>query len=106
MAAEEAAALGIDPVALGLTGEAAQADEEGGLWPWHLPALEAWLRVAGQLKAVVVGGGLARSRLLWLGLDAAGARAALEMAGTPLVPGLWDELQAIAAGAAEELNRS
>lgn len=48
---------------------------------------------------------MAPGRLVWLGLDAAGAKAALDLAGTTLAEGDWERVQAIAAGAAEELNR-
>lgn len=83
---------------------APQAGDEVEVWDWHLPALRAWPAVAGQW-AVAALGGLGGARLLWLGLDAARVKAALEMAGVAPDEALWEMLQTMAEGAAEELNR-
>ncbi len=74
------------------------------VWEEHLPAVAAWTVVSKQWRTIAIGGGLGPGRVRWVGLDAAGARAALEMAGVTLAPGDWGRLETIAAGAAEELN--
>lgn len=74
------------------------------VWPWHLPALEAWDAVSGQWAVVAVPGGMGPGRLLWMGLDAARAQAALALAGHALALDDWNRLREIARGAAEVLN--
>lgn len=70
-----------------------------GIWWFHLPAFEAWQAVSGEWAVAVGMGGIVR-----LGLDAARAKAALELAGIALDPADWPRLRQIAEGAAEVLN--
>lgn len=77
--------------------------EDDGLWPDHLPAWRAWCAVSGQWRTQVVAG-LETVRVIWLGLDYGAARAALELAGLAMTPGLWSEVRLIEQGAIEELN--
>lgn len=75
------------------------AEEARGLWEEHIPAWNAWVEVSGQWRAVA---GLERA--LWIGLDYAAARAALDLAGVVVTPEVWADLRAIEEGAIKELN--
>jgi len=50
-------------------------------------------------------GGLEGGRLAWLGLDYAGVRAALDLAGIEATPALFHDLRILEAAASEALNR-
>lgn len=50
-------------------------------------------------------GGLGAGRLVYLGLDYAGARAGLDAAGIDITPDLWAGLQTMEVAAIEELNQ-
>lgn len=63
--------------------------------------MRAFLAVADQWRALVLPDGT----IAWLGLDSSGVRASLALAGITLPPDAWDEVQQIATGALEELNR-
>ena len=75
--------------------------EEDGLWPDHLPALHAFLAMSGQWRTVFTG-----ERTLWVGLDYAAARVALDLAGLSVTPAEWADVQMIEAGARAALNES
>lgn len=47
---------------------------------------------------------LASGRLHYCGLDYAGARAGLDLAGVSLTPGLWDDLRTMELAAREAAN--
>ena len=44
-------------------------------------------------------------KVVWIGLDYAAARAALDLAGMTVTPEIWADVRAIEGGAIEELNR-
>nr|RDS96960.1 hypothetical protein DWF04_03920 [Cereibacter sphaeroides f. sp. denitrificans] len=73
-----------------------------GVWPENVAAVQAFLFVATQWRWV--GGGM--GGLMAIGLDYAGARAGLDLAGVEVTPALWHELTLIEAGALAALNRS
>jgi hypothetical protein len=58
-------------------------------------AAEAFLAVSSQWRCA----GLADGRLVRTGLDYAGVRAALEMAGMGMTPDLWSDLRVIETAA-------
>lgn len=70
-----------------------------GVWPENASAVEAFLAVASQWRVLALPTGLA-----WLGLDFAGARAGLELAGIEVTPELWADLRIVAIGAKDEMN--
>jgi hypothetical protein len=71
-------------------------DEGDGLWPDHLPALDAFLAIAGQWRLAPSG--------RFLGLDYTAVRAGLDLAGIEVTPDLWSDVQIIEAGALAGLN--
>lgn len=68
--------------------------DEDGVWAENADAALAFLAIATQWRAAMGDMGLIRT-----GLDYAGARAGLEMAGVMVTPDLWGRVQAIEAGA-------
>ncbi len=66
-----------------------------------MAALRAYLAIADQWRVVAGGGGT-----LWLGLDYAGARAGLDLAGIVVSPEVWADVQLIEAGAKAALNEA
>lgn len=64
-----------------------------GVWPEHAPIVTAFAIVCTQWRIVPIGGGLAPSRLLFLGLDYTAARAGLDAAGIAVTPELWRGLR-------------
>jgi len=71
------------------------------IWDQHRPAWTAFLAVSRQWRTATVGLG----GLIWIGLDAAAVEAGLRLAGLTCDPRVWAGVQAIEAGAIEELNR-
>lgn len=92
--AEEAAFWGIDPALL-------TTAESTGIWESNVQAVHAFLTIDSQFRMT----GLARGGVLVTGLDYAGARAGLELAGVTVTPDLWSDIQLVEAGAVGELNR-
>ena len=78
---------------------------EAGIWRQHVPALQAYLAVAGQWRTVFVAvSPPAVGRIVALGLDYAAARAGLALAGIEVSPEAWAQVRAIEAGAMEAMN--
>jgi hypothetical protein len=91
--AEEADFWGIDPTLL-------QVTETSGVWESNVDAVSAFLTIDSQFRFTGVGmGGLVAN-----GLDYAGSRAGLDMAGIAITPALWGAVQLIEAGAVAALN--
>jgi hypothetical protein len=78
----------------------ADLEAEAGLWPEHLPALEAFLAVRSQWRMVARFG----APPLFVGLDYTAAESGLRMAGIAVTPELWTEVRLIEEGAIEALN--
>ncbi|WP_064742217.1 DUF1799 domain-containing protein [Inquilinus limosus] len=76
-----------------------------GVFPENWPAVCAWSAVCTQWRTGAVPGGLGPGRILYLGLDYAGARAGLALASIDNTPELWAGLQIMEGAAIEELNR-
>lgn len=85
---DDAEKWGLDPALF-------DAPEEDGLWEIHAHALNAFLAISTQWR---MAHGV-------IGLDYAGARAGLRMAGLKVSPEVWAEIQVIEAGAIKALNR-
>ena len=75
------------------------------VFPENWTAVCAWSAVCTQWRTDAVPGGMGPGRLVYLGLDYAGARAGLAMAAVELTPELWAGLQVMEGAAIEELNR-
>lgn len=76
-----------------------RADDQDGVWPEHLPALERFLAVQTQW-CVEVG----MRGAFWLGLDYGACESGLRLAGFAPDPELWAEVRLIEDGAKQELN--
>lgn len=75
-------------------------EDETGVWPENEAALRAFLAVDSQLRWMAIGEGA-----MALGLDYAGARAGIRLAGLKVTPDLWSDVQVIEAAAVAALNR-
>jgi hypothetical protein len=76
-------------------------DEDDGIWAEHMTAVSAFMRIKTQW--VVVGAGM--DGKITIGLNYAGAKAGLELAGIEVTPALWDDILVIEAGAVDALNK-
>lgn len=93
---EDCAVLGIPPEAL------PPAHDPDGIWHQNLPALEAFLDVATQFSRFALADGRTRTT----GLNYASARAAWDLAGIEITPGLFGQIQVIEHAAVAEWNRT
>lgn len=92
----DALRFGIDPALL----DDDVTDE--GIWEEHLPALQVFLSVMNQWRAVAT----AQGPIHYLGLDYSAVAAGLGLAGITVPPALWADVQLIEAGALIALNRN
>lgn len=92
---EDCRVLGLSPATLPPVRE-----DEGGVWPCNVAAVDAFLAVSRQWRSAA--GGMERVR--YLGLDYAGAKAGFELAGIDVSPDLWARVRVIEAGAVAALN--
>jgi hypothetical protein len=92
--------------AVGAIREAMQRPAEGdeGVWPENVGVVEAFLSISSQWRTASIGGGLSPSRLVYLGLDYAGARAGIEAAGIAITPELWAGVRVMEDAACDALN--
>jgi hypothetical protein len=74
-----------------------------GVWPQNVATVEAFLAVSTQWRTGVRPAGFG-SATLWIGLDYAGVRAGLEVAGIAGTPDLWGGLTIMEHEAARALN--
>ena len=74
-----------------------------GVWPQHVAIVTAFLACATQWRTTVAPAGDG-FKLLWLGLDYAGARAGVEAAGLALDPDIWAGVRIMEAAARDALN--
>lgn len=81
------------------------AEEAVGLWEEHLPAWNAWCEISGQWRTTALMSDRG-SKVVWIGLDYAAARAGLDLAGISITPECWSDIRLIEAGALKELNRN
>lgn len=89
--ARDCALLGIDPPR--------DRPPEQSIWVAHLPAINALLAVSNQWRWATFGRG---ARVT--GLDYAGVRAGLKMAGIKLTPDQWADFRVIERAAKAALN--
>lgn len=80
------------------------ADADEGVWPENVAIVAAFLTVASQWRTTAIGGGMEPMRMLWIGLDYAGAKVGIEAAGMTITPELWNGLQVMEAAARDALN--
>ena len=74
--------------------------DDGGVWCDNQQAVEAFLAVTTQWRMT----GTPDGRLVATGLDYAGARAGLALAGIEVTPETWAEIRLIESGAMEAMN--
>ena len=74
--------------------------EAFGIWPQNWPIVTAFTTASSQWRVV----GLGEVGLHWIGLDYAGVRAGLDLAGIALTPDEWTGLRVMERAAAEALN--
>lgn len=84
-----------------------------GLWPEHVPIVEAFLSVASQWRVASVSsgmasvaGGFSTSRLIFVGLDYSAVKIALDAEGVPVTRELWRGLQTMEFAAIAALNEA
>lgn len=92
---------------------AARSDEYAGLWPEHVPIVNAFLMVSTQWRVASISsgmmspaGGFASSRLVFLGLDYGAVRVALEAEEIAVSRDLWCGIRTMEIAAIEVLNES
>jgi hypothetical protein len=91
--AEEAEFWGFDPAIL-------QAPTDTGIWDINVDAVNAFLTIDSQFRFT----GMGMGGVMVTGLDYAGARAGLDLAGIEVSPALWGDIQMIEAGVVGALN--
>ncbi|MBO4168869.1 DUF1799 domain-containing protein [Cereibacter azotoformans] len=74
--------------------------DDQGVWPEHAAAVAAFLAISTQWRWVGSGMG----GVMAIGLDYAGARAGLALAGIEVTADLWHAITLIEAGALAALN--
>ena len=92
--ADECRAFGIDPALLNRA-----PDEDVGIWPDHVVAVQAFLAVADQWRVAA-----GKNGVVFLGLDYTAVRAGFDLAGITLTPAQWADVQMIEAGAVAAMN--
>jgi Phage related hypothetical protein (DUF1799) len=73
------------------------------VWPENAPAVAAFLSACSQWRVATLSN-MERARIVYLGLDYAGARIAIEAAGIAITPQLWADLCVMEAAACAALN--
>lgn len=92
----DAALLGLTPAQVDQMQAATRRDPSAeGIWPENAPTIRAWLSVASQWRV---------SGAVYLGLDYAGVRAALDALAITVGPDLWSGLQVMEFAARDVLN--
>ncbi|WP_425072590.1 DUF1799 domain-containing protein [Sagittula sp. S175] len=97
--AEEATFWGLPPDAL-----SDRHDDDAGIWPEHVAAVEAFLAIGDQWRVLQVTGPDGAPMMRVRGLDPVAAEARLRLAGIEMTPQLWAEVQGIEQGAIAALN--
>lgn len=77
-----------------------RADDALEVWPENRAAVDAFLAVASQWRAIARPDG----SVYWQGLDYAGVAAGLRGAGIKATPALWGDLRVMEAAARDRLN--
>lgn len=92
---------------------AKRTGEYDGLWPEHVPIVTAFLLVSSQWRVASIGsgvlssaGGFSSSRLIFIGLDYAAVRIALDAEGIDVTRDLWRGIRTMEFAAIEVLNES
>lgn len=108
----------MDPASLArlqsaLNAGVARSEDYAGLWPEHVPIVNAFLLVCSQWRVASIGsgmmspaGGFSTSRLIFIGLDYAAVRIALDADGIEITRDLWSGLRLMEFAAIEVLNES
>lgn len=78
--------------------------QQDGVWPEHLPIVEAFLAISTQWRTAAIGGGMVPRRLLFLGFDYAAANAGLQLAGVTLDADQWAGVRIMEDAARAVLN--
>ncbi|PZQ20462.1 MAG: hypothetical protein DI569_15455 [Sphingopyxis macrogoltabida] len=70
------------------------------VWPQNMPIVHAFMSVSSQMQGIATASG----RIIWQGLNYAGARAGLKNARIKLTPAQWTWLRVMENAAAAALN--
>lgn len=87
-----------------LRSQAAPSAGYGGIWPENADTVHAFLCVQSQWRTATIGGGFGPSVVLYLGLDYASVRVALDAMQIAVTPDLWSGLHVMEAEACAVLN--
>lgn len=79
-------------------------DDETGIWPENSDTVAAFLAVSTQWRVVAIGGGFSAPALIYIGLDYAAVRVALDAEAIPVTPVLWRGLRVMESAACAALN--
>lgn len=92
---------------------AKRTDEFDGLWPEHVPIVNAFLLVSSQWRVGSVGsgmvspaGGFSSSQLVFIGLDYSAVKIALDAEEITITRDLWRGLRIMEFAAIAALNES
>jgi len=83
----------------------APTDGYAGIWRENLPVVKAFAAAGTQWRTAPIFDGRG-ARVIFIGLDYAGARTAMELSGIEITADLWRGVQVMEAAALAELNRS
>jgi hypothetical protein len=90
-----------------------EAEEFDGVWREHMPVVDAFLAVSSQWRTISVsaggvitpmGGGVAPTVPLFVGLDYAAVKVGLDAERIEITPDLWRDLRIMEAAACAALN--
>ena len=87
-----------------LTVSLPDAEPDTKVWPENWDIVQAFLSVSTQWRMGTVGGGMVPAMPLFIGLDYAAVRVALDALEIPVTPELWRGLRVMEIEAATALN--
>lgn len=98
----DAARMGVSEGQIMRIAETMRGEETGRCWPRHRRVLDRFLAVSSQWRTASGGMGAP----VYLGLDYASAKAALDGLGHDMTPDDWHGLQVMEAAAASAINEA
>lgn len=83
---------------------AGRTGRDEGVWPEHVPIVEAFLIVSSQWRTATLGGGMGPGRVLYIGFDYGAVLAGLSAAAVTVTPELWRGVRVMEDAARAALN--